>query len=393
MWIHIFTRDLRIEDNLAINEIPSKDVAGVFIFTPTQISKNKLFSSASFQFMCESLMDLDRKIPLHPFYGEHKEVLGKILKKDIEGVSMIKDYTPYAVKREGIIKGICDKAGIKFQSIDDIYLHPPGSILNKSKKTFQKFTPFYELARTVDVAKPTTSKKKWYGGSFESETTVKHMLDKLKYNEFVIPGGRTEAMKIFRGWTGSEYAKDHDVPSIQTSRLSAHNHYGTVSIREVYHHYRERHEFIRQLFWRDFYGHIVANFEGLYGEDPYEFKGKGHWSRDVAKFNKWTRGETGVDIVDAGMKQLLKEGYIHNRVRLIVSSYLVKELGIYWRWGERWFAKNLVDYDFTQNFSNWIWVSSLLPFASAPFRTFAPARQEKEFDPERIYINKYLNNE
>ena len=116
MWIHIFTRDLRVEDNLAINAIPSKDVAGVFIFTPTQISKNKLFSSASFQFMCESLMDLDRKIPLHTFYGEHKEVLGKIL-KDIEGVSMIKDYTPYAVKREEVIKGICDKAGIKFQYI------------------------------------------------------------------------------------------------------------------------------------------------------------------------------------------------------------------------------------------------------------------------------------
>lgn len=392
MWIHIFTRDLRVEDNLAINLIPSKEVVGVFIFTPTQITKNKLFSSPSFQFMCESLMDLDRKIPLHTFYGEHIQILDKIVTDNIEGVSVIKDYTPYAIKREEIIKKFCAKKGIKFQVVEDIYLHPVGSIKNKSGGIFQKFTPFYEKARLVDVSKPTTIKKKWYGGSFEGEITIKHMMDKIDYNQFVIKGGRSEAMKIFRAWSGADYAKNHDIPSIGTSHLSAHNHFGTVSIREVYWHYRDRHEFIRQLYWRDFYGQIVANFEELYEENPYEFKGKGHWSKDVSLFNKWTKGETGVDIVDAGMKQLLKEGYIHNRVRLIVSSYLVKEMGIYWRWGERWFAKHLVDYDFTQNFCNWIWVSSLLPFASAPFRRFAPERQEKEFDPDRVYIEKYISN-
>jgi deoxyribodipyrimidine photo-lyase len=172
-----------------------------------------------------------------------------------------------------------------------------------------------------------------------------------------------------------------------------------VSIRESYAVGR-RHsnltEFVRQLYWRDFYGQICWAFEGLYGESPYAFQGKGPWKADAAaqaKFAKWSAGRTGQPIVDAGIKQLLATGYMHNRVRLVVASYLVKDLKVYWRWGEAFFAQHLVDYDLAQNFGNWCWVSSVLPFSQPPFRRFDPERTAEAIDPDGAYRAKWLGSD
>ena len=198
--------------------------------------------------------------------------------------------------------------------------------------------------------------------------------------------------------------------AIETSRLSAHNHFGTVSIREVYWAARDargKHldEFIRQLYWRDFYGHICYAFNTLYGVNPYDFwteadtdperrrKATSPVYKDpkiLQAFENWTKGKTGAELVDAGMRQLLEEGFIHNRARLVVADYLVKELGVPWRWGERWFAQHLVDYDFAQNFGNWCWVASVLPFSQAPFRRHIPDRIQERLDPDRIYTERWL---
>jgi len=178
--------------------------------------------------------------------------------------------------------------------------------------------------------------------------------------------------------------------------LSAHNHYGTVSIREVYHAGKAigLTAFVRQLWWRDFYGHIMADFETLYKIHPYEFQKEPPRplsTRQEEDLKNWCLGTTGVPMVDAGIKELLTTGYMHNRVRLAVASWLVKDQKVHWRLGERFFAQHLVDYDATQNMMNWIWVASVLPFASAPFRKVDPYRTAEKFNAQGTYVKRWLD--
>jgi deoxyribodipyrimidine photo-lyase len=209
-----------------------------------------------------------------------------------------------------------------------------------------------------------------------------------------VHGGRAEGLKLLKRVPSIDYAAVHDVPSKDTTNLSAHHHFGTIGIRETFAAASGKTDLQRQLYWRDFYGQICNFFEDLYGIDPYKFQAEGQsgyasWKKDRATFNAWCRGETGVPIVDAAMKQLLQTGYMHNRARLIVANWLVKDKKIYWRWGERFFAQHLVDYDFAQNFGNWCWVASVLPFSQAPFRKLDAQTQANKFDKEHIYVDKW----
>lgn len=429
MWILLFHRDLRLQDNTALHELPADaTVLPCFIFTPQQVSprSNPVRSAHSIQFMVDSLEDLNEQIKgaskghakLHTFYGNSTDVLKSLLDNpEVEGLASNADYTPFARKRQEAHAALCKRLGKQFVLAHDVYLTVPGEVRNKAGKPYQKFTRFYEDAKRSPVSKPRgiPAGIRWHPAARtmnKHEESLKTMRETLLGAEGgrsadIIRGGRRAALEIlkkrFDGVVGA-YAKDRDTPSIETSRLSAHNHFGTVSIREVYWAARDSpagdaqggHEFIRQLYWRDFYGHICAAFEGLYGVSPYDFmkEPSSGWRGDAAakaEFKKWTEGKTGHALVDAGMRQLLAEGYIHNRVRLVCASYLAKELKIHWRWGERWFAKHLVDYDFAQNFGNWCWVASVLPFSSAPFRRLDPERQLKLFDPEGVYVKRYLS--
>jgi deoxyribodipyrimidine photo-lyase len=232
--------------------------------------------------------------------------------------------------------------------------------------------------------------------AFSGHSNLESMFRRLvptRNPDLATHGGRSVALELLKHLPAS-YGKTHDIPSISTSMLSAHNHFGTVSIREVYAAADGMTEYRRQLMWRDFYGHIMNDFETLYKTSPYEFQSK--WSDSAAAdeaFEAWKRAKTGVPLVDAGMTQLLKTGYMHNRVRMAVSSWLVKEKHVHWRRGERFFAQHLVDYDPAQNMMNWIWVSSALPFASAPFRRVDPVATAKRFDPDNEYINKWLSKD
>jgi deoxyribodipyrimidine photo-lyase len=218
-------------------------------------------------------------------------------------------------------------------------------------------------------------------------------------------GGRTEALKLLRNLP-HKYDEIHDVLKESTSGLSVHHHYGTISVRESWWRaeelIRQGHTgleaFQRQLYWRDFYGQIVAFFEDLYRTDAYEYQKEwSEWDRysDTTKrekreiFRKWCAGETGVPLVDAGMRQMNTTGFMHNRARLVCASWLIKDMGIHWRWGERYFAERLLDYDFSQNFGNWSWVASVLPYSQAPFRRHDPVTIAKRLDPKGEYIARW----
>ena len=412
----LFHRDLRIVDHNALERIRDQKIIPLFVFTPEQVSTNPLKSTNSVQFMIESLRDLEKEIganhgTLYIAYGDTVEVLASLFRSyPFTTLVETADYTPYAKKRTAHITDFCKKHSISYQSVHDSYLLEPGSILNKSGKTFQKFTPFYDTARTKSIPAPRRAHNFHFctitkGGftkrgtrkrqRFSWQTTLDEMERRFcpdRNDEIAVKGGRKEGLQLLRKLP-QNYAKTHDTPSISTSMLSDHNHFGTVSIREVYAATRQP-AFRRQLWWRDFYGHIMADFENLYGMGAYEFELE-KWKRPLSKekhtwLEQWKKGETGVDLVDAGMKQMLRTGWMHNRLRLVVSSWLTKDKGIHWRHGERFFAQHLVDYDPAQNMMNWIWMASALPFASAPFRKVSAKGTAEQFNQDGTYVKTWL---
>lgn len=415
--VMLFHRDLRIIDHRGLEAAAktSHPVLPLFVFTPRQVTSNPYKSTPAIQFMLESLEDLDAELRAHygvnltVAYGNTDDILTAIHRKvPIAALVETADYTPYAKQRTAELGKWCERAGAEFIQVHDSYLLEPGTLRNKSGKTFQKFTPFYETARVKHIDAPLTGKPKCTMYKFTTKskgtrkvafvghTNLESMFRRLVPSpnpDLATHGGRKVALELLKHLP-TNYGKTHDIPSISTSMLSAHNHFGTVSIREVYAAADGMTEYRRQLWWRDFYGHIMNDFETLYGVSPYEFQDK--WSDSDAAdaaFEDWKRAKTGVPLVDAGMTQLLKTGYIHNRVRLAVSSWLVKEKHVHWRRGERFFAQHLVDYDPAQNMMNWIWVASVLPFASAPFRRVDPVTTAKKFDPDNEYINTWLDED
>jgi deoxyribodipyrimidine photo-lyase len=405
--IHIFHRDLRTADNAALNQAVAKaaetksKLVALFIFTPEQVGdQNKFRSTASIEFMLNSLEDLNIQLDgkLTVIHASQLEALTDLAKSNtIVAISEQRDYTPFAFAREIDMMFFCTQHSIEHLIAEDVYLTVPGSVRTKGGKPYQKFTHFYETAKIRDVGKPTgsadlTDLTKLVTPAQTTLVKMRASLVPTPNSHLHVHGGRKEALQLLKAGP-ADYTNNHDIPSIPTSNLSAHNHFGTVSIREVYHAITNE-AFRRQLYWRDFYGHICFAFESLYGVSPYEFQKdpqKG-WSTDRAEFKKWTDGKTGHPLVDAAMIQLKTTGYIHNRPRLVAAIYLTKHLKIHWRWGEQHFAKHLVDYDFAQNFGNWCWVASVLPFSMAPFRSLDPAIQLKKFDPKRVYVDTWLKS-
>ena len=412
--LFLFHRDFRLEDHKALEYIQStyKDatVVPLFFFTPEQVStQNKFRSLNSIQFMIQSLMELNADLRkegsrLYCFYGTNLENIQHIyslLKGDVQALVETKDYTPFAKRRESDFRKWCMVHEVEYANPEDIYLTNPGTITNASGKPFQKFTPFWEAARRKQVEKPNgKANLKWLHrqSAFPKETHLIAMRKKLipmENRSIHVKGGRSEGLHLLDNLP-KKYDTERDIPSKQTSNLSAHNHFGTVSIREVYWAGRKAkiEEFVRQLYWRDFYGQIMDAFESLYGEEPFGFMKEPStgWKTDRSILEKWKQGKTGHELVDAGMRQLNETGFIHNRARLVCASWLAKDQKVHWRWGEQYFAQKLVDYDVTQNMMNWIWVSSVLPFASAPFRRLDPEVQAKQYDALRIYRSTWLGN-
>lgn len=196
----------------------------------------------------------------------------------------------------------------------------------------------------------------------------------------------------------SNYSKTRDALAQQgTSQLSAHNKFGTLSVREVYFAlaaaFGAQHDLIKQLYWRDFYYYLTAHKPEVLEGVPIPSKIRYsdiHWRNDEAEFERWCRGETGFPVVDAGIRQLNSTGFMHNRARMIVAMFLTKDLQVDWRWGEAHFARKLVDYDRAQNAGGWAWCAGTGTDGSPFLRIFNPWLQQKKFDPTCAYIKRWV---
>lgn len=395
--IFLFHRDFRLEDHRPLQKaLDYGTVLPLFVFTPEQVGpKAPIKSEKSIECMIEGLKELNDmlikkyKSRLSIVYDDTIEALQNIYKKHkFKAIFETKDYTPYAKKREKKIQQFCDKHGIYFEAIDDIYLFTPGSILNGSGRIYQKFSPFYEKAIKMKVDEPLGFVK----GKF-SNINVSNIKLPVNDSDRTYKGGRKEGLKLLLN-IPKNYNKTRNMMAIETSGLSVHHHFGTISIRETYyiaHRMGGMNEFIRQLIFRDFYGHIMAFFEELYGQNALDFQSK--WpklsQKQLADFEAWKTGTTGIDIVDAAMNQLNIGGWVHNKARTLVANYAVKTLKLPWRLCEQYYASHLLDYDFTQNMFGWMNYINM-PFSEPPYRIYNPDSFAKKFDPDGEYVAEWL---
>lgn len=397
--LFIFRRDLRLEDNtgllFALKE--AKEVIAAFIFTPEQIEKNSYRGDSSLQFMIESLEELGKTLKakggrLYLFWGRPEEIVQQcIAKHHVDLVVFNKDYTPYSLKRDRLIESVCKKSEAACRSFDDALLHPPSSVLKADGKPYSIFTPYYRAASNLPVLAPAANRcTNYFTGpiSFAEKESLFNQL--LPQRRPQAQGGRTAALELLKKDV-SRYISLRDIPAQDaTTHLSAHLKFTTCSPREVYQAWHRHTGLIRSLHWRDFFTSIAYFFPHVFGESFRPAFNEISWSKNKSHFHLWCEGKTGFPIVDAGMRELNATGFMHNRVRMIAASFLVKDLYIDWRWGEKYFAQHLIDYDPAVNNGNWQWVASTGCDSQPYFRIFNPWTQQKKFDPNCEYISRWI---
>lgn len=404
--IHIFRRDLRLEDNTALIAGLSQSikVIPVFIFDERQLN-NPYKGNNSFEFLLNSLMELNQELrskgsQLYIFRGIAHEVVEELASVlSIDAIFLNRDYTHFSKERDYAIAEVCQKHNIAFNSFADALLNEPEQVHKHDGKSYTVFTPFMKKARQLSVLKPQQNTfSNYFIGEIKTKSSFEKpalLLEKSNPN-LLLKGGRNEGLRLLtESGKLTNYNEDRNFPAIKgTSLLSAHHKFGTISIRESYNQvsakFGKEHTLINELYWRDFFTHIVYHFPHVLG---HSFNSKYEnipWNNDEKKFEKWCNGQTGFPIVDAGMRELVTTGFIHNRVRMVVASFLTKDLHIDWRMGERFFANHLIDYDPAVNNGNWQWAASTGCDAQPYFRIFNPWSQQLKFDPECAYIKKWV---
>jgi deoxyribodipyrimidine photo-lyase len=344
-----------------------------------------------------------KKGELYYFYGNTLDVLSYIHKKiGINSFVFNYEYSPFGKKRDNEIKKFAEKENIKIYCEEDILLHDilNGQTLNpKNGKPYLVYTPYYNHLLDLKVRDVNTFKKFKF---------TKHLeLKKIKYSfndldslyeinkNLNVHGGRKAALQILKNLHDfNKYEESRDQLTYQTTMLSSYINFNVVSIREIYEAiiktFNKKHGLIRELIFRDYYHTIVHLFPHVIGGNFYPKFDKVIWSNDVKYFNAWSKGETGYPVVDAAMRQLLISNYMHNRMRMMVASFLIKNLQIDWKKGERFFAQHLEDYNIYNNWGGWTNVADCAPSAQSYFRVFSPEAHSRKYDKKCEYIKKWL---
>uniref|UniRef100_A0A6C0BUE1 Photolyase/cryptochrome alpha/beta domain-containing protein n=1 Tax=viral metagenome TaxID=1070528 RepID=A0A6C0BUE1_9ZZZZ len=385
--VFLFHRDLRVVDNTSLNALAAvcDAVVPVFIFTPEQVtSENKYKSDASVQFMIESLDELATECPLVTLYGDTTTLMKRVVKETgATAVGFNEDYTPYAVKRD---KELVEGLGVKIVSEADFYLTRPGDVVTGSGTAYKVFTPFYEAVLKIAINKPSSKRNiKWHKVAGDGNITLEEAYTRFTTPnpEIAVKGGRKAGLKVLTSAKSlRDYDKTRDTLSLPTTQASAYLKFGCVSVREMYRAVKGIPALLRQLIWRDFYAHVLFAYpDGVLKRPPIK------WTRNKKWLDAWKEGRTGFPLVDAAMRQLNTTGYMHNRGRMLVASFLSKILLIDWREGERYFATKLVDYDIASNSLNW----QNTIFDNLPYvKIFNPWNHSKEHDSDATYIKRWV---
>ena len=395
-----FRRDLRIEDNCGLfHALNGKNkVLPIFIFDK-EILKKLPKQDARLEMILMSLNTIDlamkaKKCSVGKFHGTPKAIFIELIKKwQVEKVICNEDYEPYATNRDAEIRGLLEREGVAFEMHKDQVVFAKDEIVKKDGSPYKVYTPFSRkwLERFEDNELKTYPSETLLGNLISDESLPKINLTDLGFDKSIIE----EPKYSFDNKVIDEYEETRNFPSLDsTSRLGSYLRFGIVSVRALVQKAASRSNniFLKELIWREFFMQILWHFPHTSYKSFKPQYDKIEWLNNPADFEKWCKGDTGYPLVDAGMRQLNQTGFMHNRVRMLVGSFLCKHLLIDWRWGEAYFAEKLLDYEMSSNVGNWQWVAGCGVDAAPYFRIFNPSEQVKKFDKELRYIQKWVPN-
>lgn len=386
-----FRRDLRLEDNVGLNAAlrSGRQVLPVFIFDEDILDELEA-DDARVQFIHEQLSSIHQTLTINGSSiicrkGKPLQVWQELLAEfPIQSVYTNRDYEPYAFQRDREVETLLAEHGIAFTTFKDQVVFEGGEILKGDGSPYTVYTPYKNnwLNHFQHVQWPN---EETTGRFVQAHHPMPTLLD-LGFvpSPIKVPPFTLENLK--------SYAQERDFPAVDsTSYLSTHLRFGTVSVRHIIRQLGNKHPvFLNEIVWREFFMQILYHFPRVVSNN---FKSKYDaisWRNDPTDFQRWCEGKTGYPMVDAGMRQLLTTGLMHNRVRMVVAGFLCKHLLIDWRWGEAWFAKRLLDYDLSANNGNWQWSAGTGCDAAPYFRVFNPSEQQKKFDPDFVYIRRWV---
>jgi len=400
--IVLFNRDLRVRDNPALAAAARAERTLPLFVLDEALLGSRFAAPNRVAFMLEALRDLDRSLReagarLHVRRGDPvREALAVARECGAGELHASADWSAFAQRRERRLARACAEAGIELRLHPGTTIVTPGSVTPTGGDHFKVFTPYFRAWDEVP-ARPVASRP----GRLRAPAGVRTgrlpglgSLVEGRPSPDRAAGGESEGRRRLRaflrdGLAGYEEAHD-DLAGDATSGLSPYLRFGCLSALELLSEARFRPggaAFARQLCWRDFHHQVLAAFPALPHRD-YRPRGD-RWSRSRRGFDAWREGRTGVPIVDAAMRQLLREGRVHNRARMIAASFLVKDLHLDWRWGAGHFWDHLVDGEIANNAGNWQWIAGT-GNDTRPNRRFNPLRQAKRFDPDGEYVRRYV---
>jgi len=388
-----FRRDLRLEDNTALQQALSNPmpVLPIFIFDK-QITDELPHDDARITFIYNQLFEIHRQLEtlgsgLLILKGNPLRIWNELISSfSINSVFFNKDYEPYALERDKSVINFLNKNNISTHSFKDQVIFEGNDVVKSDRSPYTVFTPYKRkwLEKFFEVGSGTT--EILHGKNFYSHI---HSFPSIEYLGFELSPLSVRDYDIN---DLSNYGETRNYPALDsTSHLSTHLRFGTVSIRKIImqsiHNYPD---FVSELIWREFFMQILFHFPRVTYEN-FKVKYNGiRWRNNENEFELWCAGKTGFPIVDAGMRQLNATGYMHNRVRMVTASFLCKHLLIDWKWGEAYFAEKLLDFELSSNNGNWQWAAGTGCDAAPYFRIFNPIEQQKKFDKEFTYIRKWV---
>ncbi|MBL7779728.1 MAG: deoxyribodipyrimidine photo-lyase [Saprospiraceae bacterium] len=405
-----FRRDLRLHDNAGFYHAlkGTSPVLPLFIFDRNILDDLSDRADARVSFIHNSLENLKTELEqlgssLLVMDGHPEQLWPQLLQQyHIGAVYTNHDFEPYAIQRDAQVKELLAERNIPFYTFKDHVIFEKDEVLKSDGTPYTVFTPYSRRwLEKLDTRMVKTTEGQDVSFYLHSYPNEKHLHNLLKINSLPMPsladiGFESSSVSIppasvARGLIRN-YDKTRDFPAIDgTSRLGIHFRFGTISIREKARAARELNAtFLNELIWRDFYSQILAHFPHVVGHAFRAQYDQIAWRTAPEDFEKWCAGHTGYPIVDAGMRQLNATGYMHNRVRMVVASFLTKHLLLDWRLGEAYFAEKLLDFDLASNSGGWQWAAGCGTDAAPYFRIFNPTEQAKKFDPEFKYIRRWV---
>lgn len=406
-----FRRDLRLQDNAGLYQALRSGISvkPIFIFDKNILDKLNDKEDPRVSFIFNTIQDLRRQLKqlgsdLEIYYGSPTEIWEELASdEELQAVYTNRDYERYALQRDESVSTILSKRDIEFRTFKDHVIFEKGEILKDDGDPYVVFTPYKRkwLARLDSKHNISKPEESFYLKSYPTEKYFQHFLNFQSSSEIGLSemGFEESQMAIPEPLVArsviKKYDEQRDYPALKgTSKLGVHFRFGTISIREKARHARKLNKtYLSELIWRDFYSMILQHFPHVEDQSFREKYEQIEWRNNEAEFELWCQGKTGYPIVDAGMRELNNTGFMHNRVRMIVASFLTKHLLIDWRWGERYFAEKLLDYDLASNSGGWQWAAGCGTDAAPYFRIFNPYTQADKFDKQRIYIKKWVPEE